>query len=227
MTERQENKFSMYVAVEQYCDDNDAIVSTIPALKTAHSGFKIKITAIRNTVQQQSVQTGGIAQDKNVLRVTLCDATLNIASAVMAFAKDKNNLQLFEECNYSRSELLKLKDSQITQICTSIKEKAEAHLGELNDYGITATELTEFQTVIDQYIQATPKPRGATAQKKTSTQNLKQLFAETDDILKTRMDKLVLKLKNTHPDFYHTYQNTRTIIDLGKSSGKNGETPNQ
>jgi ABC-type uncharacterized transport system auxiliary subunit len=48
--------------------------------------------------------------------------------------------------------------------------------------------------------------------------NLRELFKQTDAILREQMDRLVVTFKATHPDFVKTYESTRIIVDPPKKS---------
>lgn len=67
-----------------------------------------------------------------------------------------------------------------------------------------------------------PDKRVSQVNKKGITTNLKALFAEADELLKDKLDSLLLILRKDEPELYTGYSKARIIIDL-KGRGKNKE----
>ena len=65
MNATQEAKLNMYRATQQHCEDNAAIVATVPAFSTSFNSFKSKVAAIIATVQQEDLVTKGVTIDKS------------------------------------------------------------------------------------------------------------------------------------------------------------------
>lgn len=210
----------MYRVTEQLLDDNNAIWSATPAFVTAKTAFSANITAISLASQQQQAVITGIATDKRVLKRTLVEVAAPIAAAVIAYASQTNNNELLEAVNYSQSDLNFTRDDMLTDRCQIIHNKANDNLAALADYGITAPLLNALQDAINAYAVKVPAPGTARQSKKTATINLRNLFNDTDTILKMQLDKLMLTFKNSHPDFYHNYTGGREIIDLGATHTK-------
>ena len=215
MTGPQENKNSMYRVAEKLLDDNSIIWNGTPAFVTTKGAFSAKITAISTASQQQQAIITGIATDKKVLKTSLIDITAPVAAAVIAYASQTNNNELLDAVNFTRSQLLATRDDMLADRCQIIHTKATANLVALAPYGITAPVLTTLQTTITAYNAKVPAPGTAKQSKKTATINLRNLFKETDTILKLQLDKLMLVYKTTNSDFYNNYLGAREIIDLG------------
>ena len=218
MTAKQEAKLNMYHAVVTFCDDNTAIVTTVPAFETALTAAKTKLAAIVTTAQLEAQVIAGIAMDKEQLRSNLCQQARDMASVVFAYASSINNNELKEQVNFSFTDLRRLRDDQLAPVAQNIYNAANDNLVALATYGITAPILTTYQDSIDDYQAVVPGPRNATSLRATYKANLKTLFADTDTILKLQMDKIAVQFKTTNPDFYNTYVNNRIIVDAGTSS---------
>ena len=218
MNATQEAKLNMYRATQQHCEDNAAIVATVPAFSTAFNSFKSKVAAIIATVQQEDLVTKGVTIDKSEAKKTLCKLAADIAAPIFAFASSTNDNTLKQEVNFSYSDLFKSKDDQLAPRCQNIHDAGTSNLAALASYGITASTLTTFQTTIDNYQTKVPTPRNAAVLKVTIRTNLKNLIKETDKVLKEQMDKTVVGLKATNPDFVTTYKANRVIIDPTKTT---------
>ena len=218
MNATQEAKLNMYRATQQHCEDNAAIVATVPAFSTSFNSFKSKVAAIIATVQQEDLITKGVTIDKSEAKKTLCQLAADIAAPIFAFASANNDNRLKQEVNFSYSDLYKSKDDQLAPRCQNIHDASTTNLAALTPYGITAATLTTFQTTIDNYKTKVPTPRNAAALKATIRTNLRNLIKETDKVLKEQMDKTVVGFKTTNPDFTKTYKTNRIILDPSKTA---------
>jgi hypothetical protein len=218
MTSKQEAKLNMFRATQKHCADNAAIVATIPAFQAAVNALNAKIASIIATTQQEDLVTKGITIDKAEAKKTLCQLAADIAAPIVAFAASTNNNQLLNEVNFSYTELFRSKDDQLAPRCQNIHDAALANLAALAPYGISAATVTTLQASIDNYQAAVPNPRNAAAQKVTIRANLKNLIKEADTVLKLQMDKTIVGLKTSNPDFVSTYKTNRVILDPSKTT---------
>lgn len=213
MDSLQQARLNSYQTIETHCNNNAAIVATIPAFQNAFNDFKAKIVEIIAADRQQNIDLTGITADKAQLKKTLCERASIIAGAIFAFASTNSNNELKQQMNVSLSKLLKTSDNQLAARCRNIHDTGAANLDVLKDYGINAAKLTALQTDIDEYAAAAPKPRAVRTQRKTATGSLRELFKQADQMLEERMDPLIGLLKETNPDFAATYANAREIDD--------------
>ena len=213
----QENKLSMYLAVQKVCADNDSVWTGLPAFVGSFSAFEAKIAGIESTGQIQTEDKTGIAKDKSVLSDELVKKAIAVSTSVHAFAIDQKNNELLESIDYSRSELAGGRDTELYSKCQIIHDKANAIVGDLGDYGTVAADLADLQSKIDEYGAIIPKPRTAINNKKAATSDLVSHFEEADILLNDKMDKLMEQFGDDDPEFYAIYFNARKIIDLGSS----------
>lgn len=227
MNARQEAKLNMFRATQKHCNDNAAIVATVPAFATTLTAFNSKVSAIISTAQQEDLVIKGITVDKAAAKKTLCQLAADVAAPIFAFASAGGDNKLKEQVNFSFSDLFKTKDDVLAPRCQNIKDAGTANLAALAPYGLTAASLTALQTTIDSYQVKVPTPRNSAAQKKTIRENLKKLIAEASTVLKEQMDKTVVGFKAAHPDFVATYKTNRKILDPKQSATTlNGEVLN-
>jgi len=208
----------MYRTVQMICDDNSSTFSTNPAFVTAFKSYVTNITNIINTATSESQAISGITIDKSNAKKKLCQTASEIAGIVFAFATNTKNISLREVVNYSYSDLFKIKDDLLAPTVKNIFDAANENLTKLDSYGISTATLDSFKSTIDDYSGAVPKPRSAVSLKSTYSKNLRMLIKQTDDLLKSELDKLVISFKAYAPDFVSTYKNARIIIDAAKST---------
>lgn len=214
----EEDKRSMYFSVKVVCNNNKPIWSGLVAFAEAFGEFETTISNIDTQRLIQEGETTGITADKQKVGEEMIQVTLEVAGAVYAYASKIGNNELMKKVNYSHSKLKQSRDSILRDICQLIHDEANNIIADLTDYGKTAQDLEQQQKKIDDFSAIIAKPRVAITSIKTATQKLKELFKTADNILKTRLDKLIEKYKKTQPKFYTDYKSARIIISTGKQT---------
>ena len=222
MNANQINKLNMFEAVTAFLANTQATWTSIAAIGTAKTELDGKITAIRTERQKQEKDASGLVKERKLLRDTLMRQTLKVSGALMAYASAVNNAELMGVVDYPPSELGKARDNIFYDKARIIYEAAQPLATQLAGYNIVAADITQFQTLLGQFLVAIPKRRNATAVSKSATTAIGGLFKDTDAILKNKLDKLVLSFRVTNPDFYTNYLNARIIVDLGAGKGTEG-----
>jgi hypothetical protein len=220
MTAKQEAKLNMYHAVITHCDNNAAIVATVPAFDATMTTFKAKVSSLDATIQLEAQVITGVATDKQSMRDALCQQAADIAAVVFAYATNTANNELAESVDFSKSDLERLRDDQLPGVCNNIHAAANGNLVALGPYGITALMLGSFNTLITNYTSKVPAPRNAVALRKTYAANIKTFFKDADLLLKKILDKLAVQFKAANLEFYNTYLNNRIILDAATSKTK-------
>lgn len=208
----------MYNAVISYCDESDGITAPLPAFAITLTAFNAKANAIDTTAQLEAQVITGITINKGDLKKALCTSAEGLAAAVYAYATAEEDPVLQQKANYSLSDFLRLKDDELSIIVQNLHDAAADVVASLLAYGVTAATLEALQDLIDEYSSTVSAPRNAAALRKTYVAQLKTLFNEADEILKTQLDKLALQFKASQPEFYSTYKNNRRIINAPTSA---------
>ena len=216
MTGKQENKYSMFLAVQTVCNANSGIWSGVPAFVTAFGEFEAGITNIHTTRLEQEKDLKGIAEDKLVKEGEMIKHTLGLIGPMVAYANVTSNEPLRQEVDYSKRELEKSRDTVLEDRCQIVQDRANTHSVELiASYGVTAGQITDHATTITDYHGAIAGPRSATAVKKTQTEALEVLLKSTMEILTGKLDQLIVIFETSNPQFVSDYKNARIIVDLG------------
>lgn len=226
MKKHEEDKLSMYYVVQRVCTDNSSVWSSLPAFTTAFGNFGTKISALEAAIEKQETVITGHAEQKQKAKDDLVAKTLEIAKALSAYAKVQGDKVLRNKVAYSKTDLVKVRDSVTVQRCMVIRDEAQPIVGSLGAYGITGADLNQLQTLLTGYSMLLPSPRKAITDRKRATDDITILEREIDEILKDLMDPLVENFKATHLNFYKQYFDARMIIDSGgKGSDDASETP--
>lgn len=222
MNSRYENKLSMGLTVQSTCNRYPAVTAQIPAFVTGMGDLGVKIQYIQAQAALQAGKTGGVTLNKQNLKAALGEKAFEIASAVSAYANTVKNSALAGKVEFSKSDLLRSRDTETAGLCQNIRAAATDHLAALASYAVTAADLTDLAQKCAAYEAAVTAPADARVSKKTAGENIDAGFVDFDDILENRMDKLMPKFQAISPDFVRDYNNARIIVD---NAGGDGAPP--
>lgn len=215
MTNRQENKNSMYYAVNRTCDKHTKVWEGLPAYATASKEFKVTFNEIQDVGGNQMINITGIAENKQKEEEEMINLTLFVGSGVFAYASVISDHELQRKVQCSPSGLKRMTDTELRNMCNEVFKAAVKVVDLLADYGVTMEDVKQLQKEIDDYAQVIAAPRDALITRAKATARLEELFDQADKILKEQMDKLMIMFKTKAPDFYNEYFNARKIVDLG------------
>ncbi len=224
MNNRQEDKLSMFISVDDVWESNKDIWVNTPASVRAFDKFKKIISEIVTQQEIQKGKTTGVTENKQKEEDRLIRITLEFASVVHSYASLIGDNELKQNVNYSPTDLKSARDTDLRAICQSVHRIAESVLSGLADYGKTQEDLDKLQTAIDDFSEMLSKPRAAIGTRTTATSRLQELFKEGDELLRDHLDMIMVSYKTSYPTFYNMYQSARTIVDMGKRSKTEEET---
>jgi hypothetical protein len=217
MKTKQENRFSMYLAVVDFCEKNTSVTTTLPNFSINLSKLKTTCEQIHVIVEVQAADLSGTTAGKNDSRENLVVLGADTSRKLVAYATLVKNQKLLKEIKYTESDLRHLPDTTLADVVKLIYDRAQTHLASLASYQITAETQAALLQAIDDYKLALPAPRVEKVSQVQATKQLAALFATGDEAL-AAMDVVVEIVRLTEPDFYAGYKSVRKIIESG--SGK-------
>jgi hypothetical protein len=225
MTGKQENKFSMFLAVQAVCERNSATIQTLQAFADGYTEFTTHVAKIDILAQNQSVDSTGLAAGKQQLRKTMAETTAVIALAVNAYSKKTKNNDLAAQTAVTASDMTSGRDTGAANIARNVHAAATANLANLAPYGVTAAKLTDLKAKIDAYAASLSKPRDAVTSGSAATKQLAAEFAAADAALNDQMDALVPQFAASNAKFVADYNSARLIVDSGGGKAKASDNP--
>ena len=214
MTNKQENRLSMFLAARDFLLKNNNSTSALPNFTQFFDAVKSGIIEIQSWVEQQEFDKTGIAVSKKKIRESLIVSTMDIANKVFAFARFKNDDILMKEIGYKESELTKSTDTLMKEKCQIVFDKASTYAADLVQYGVTQNMLDQLKRLISDYDTSLPTPRIGIMEKKQATAKLASLFDHVNSNF-DQIDTLVEILKYSDTVFYKGYRGARKIVRSG------------
>lgn len=211
----------MIRTTENFCAANTSATSSITAFAPALAVLTSKRTLIDQLDQIAIGTTKGVTTDTNLIRKTMTDIAVRCAAATYAYASSVKNNTLKAQVNFTEAKLNAIKKEEVDDVCQTIHDVTDANIANASNYGISAGDVSSLQIAINLYRTSVQNPRQAKITKDDAIRQIKQLIRDIiDNSLKGQMDKMMLTLKMSNPNFVNKYFGAREIIDLGKTTGK-------
>lgn len=222
----EENKLEMFNSVAAVLNKNNTAVATLPALAEAKTEFTDLIADIIKTDKEYGTATVGKAAVKNSVENQLIDAALSLKGALASFARKTSNTELALLAKFTKTDLLRLGDTDLKNKISTILEIAEANKTSLANYNVDDAEINNLKEKAENFNNATANNKTGFTGKVGARVSLTELFDTGDEVLKVDLDNLMLRMKKNYPDFYIEYQAARVTKDLGgKRNNDEDETP--
>ena len=213
------NHVNMIQTTVDFCNSNTSATAGIPAFAPVVTTVENKLVLIAGLDAIAMATTKGVTLDTKNLKRVMIDIALKVAKGAFAYASSINNQTLKSSVDYSFSDLNELKKEEADDICQSIHDTGNANAGNISNFGVNATDISDLQTAINLYGTAVQNPRQAVINKKDAKAQIKRLIREITLILfKEQMDAMCYTLKTSNVNFFNKYFLAREVIDLGKGT---------
>ncbi len=214
MSKLQENKMTMYEGVLAFFERNNSVTDGLPMMAGPINDLTDTVAEIRQARQERATLKPGKTLHKGKAKKTLVTAMMPIVTALNVFARMTDNAELQTLSNYKRSKLQRMRDTTLVTLSGVSHTQAQQYQADLASYLVTEAMVTTLQEARDTFSTAIGTQEDSQALKKTATASLAELFDETDDILRDKLDQFAELLRETQPTFYNEYKAARVIKNL-------------
>ena len=170
--------------------------------------------------------SGGAGDAKAQAETALEDAAFILARALANHFKKTNNLEKLAQVDVTKSEIVQLRQQDLLDKTTAIRDLGTATVAEPNaaGRGVTPARITTLTNTINAFTGVMNLPRGQIVNRSTL---LKEVDTDTADLLEqvADMDDLVLQFDGTDAGkrFIEAWKRARIIVDTG--GGHSGIPP--
>jgi hypothetical protein len=224
MNRNQENKLGMYLAVELVMNEYVTLWSQVPIMSDLMAEFEGLIGQIEFTRIVQERGTAGVTLDKAEARHNAAVKGLKIADALVILATRNGNHSLAERMKFSPSSFENCRDTAAASKLQAIHQDAQLNSVQLVGFGITALMLTEFHGLMIAFRNSVAAPRTEIGKGVFSTENLAELYSQTDLFLKDQLDRVMESYRESAAVFFGRYESARVIVDSRGGGGADGNT---
>ena len=212
MNDNQINRFRMHRKVKGVFTDNAEIVDQYPPIGKSFGVFSGIEAKIEKIDAAGALTTSGTFESKLELKETMALETVELSSAVFAYAKDKGDTELAAVLDVSFSDIRYGDDQAASSMALAVYNELKGLVSKLEDYMVTGADLKVLKQAIDAYrtnLESTQKQDSV-----ARTRQLAGLFKQASDHLSDHLDKLMNRIARKEPVFFDTYTNARVILDL-------------
>jgi len=218
MTDNQSNGLEMANVATSFLDKNTSIFATNVKLNTAITNAKTTISDINKVIITQASNTKGATENKHKLHNTAIEKAEHVCAGLIAYADDIDDTVLAAQIHFTHTHFAQGAPSTIIARMQTVYNTAKnLPAGTLTPFNVTALEISDLQTAINNFATAAPLKKTLTAITKAATKELIPLFTKLRSQL-TKLDKLVNTYKSQQSTFVNGFHNARTIYNLGKST---------
>ena len=192
---------------------------TLPSSQTDYAAVTAKAALA-------DAASGGAGDAKAQAETALEDAAFILARALANHFKKTNNLEKLAQVDVTKSEIVQLRQQDLLDKTTAIRDLATATVAEPGaaGRGVTPARITTLTNAINAFTAVMNLPRGQIVNRSTL---LKEVDTDTADLLEqvADLDDLVLQFDGTDAGkrFIEAWKHARIIVDTG--GGHAGGTP--
>lgn len=213
MNKTQTNQFRMFLSTQETLDANTELWSPTPIFLTAKNNLDELIQRITAVNEKTVSNSKAVTADKAVALKNLIEKALTLSGILQAYAAVTGNIKLAGKVKLVKSDITKIRETDIEALIAPLIKAARKHLADLAEYGVTEDMLVELETSLDDFKALIGQPRTVRNQAFAAMTLMDELFDAANDLVKNRIDKLMIRFQFTHTEFYSEYERARTIVD--------------
>ena len=203
----------MFLTTQETLDANSSLWNMIPVLLSTKNNFDELIQRIATVNEKTITNSKAVTANKAFALKNLIEKGVTLSGILQAYAAVTGNIKLAGKVALTKSDITKIRETDVEAIIAPIIEEARKELTNLVDYGLTEDMVVETETSLDDFKALIGQPRTVRNQAFAAMTLLEELFDATNDVVKNKLDKLMIRFKFTHTEFYSEYERARTIVD--------------
>ncbi len=215
MKKRIENNITMFKTVMSYCSLNTALISPIPGLNNLFMQYVTKVNEVLAIAQTQIYNRKGITLNKKAAKETLALAIEEAAGIIMSHFDSINDHSVYEMMNISLSKLKGMRDMKLITHAELVKGVLTDEQPALAPFNVDAAYITSFGAKLTAFTDIVSAPTISSNERKAATAELDSRIKTITYFLTHELDKAMLVLKASQPNFYSRYVYARSIINNG------------
>ena len=182
----------------------------IDAASTLHS----RIAVIQQTMTAREQNIKGYTEDKLAKRKLLAALTDVMRSKVQSVMLAHADMVGYKAAHFTYSDIYRVSALKAIASAEIVNAMANAvSAGDKTLYGITVTDLRDYETAIYNFKYANTNRRSSLVIKQTSGDVLEDLIKGTSTFVYTTMNALMGTFKVSSPEFYTDWVHSKTIIE--------------
>ncbi|GET27666.1 hypothetical protein [Prolixibacter sp. NT017] len=213
MNTDQNKHLRMYLNTQAALDNHTNKWNMLPIMVAKKNEYDELIQRIISQNEKTNPASKGITESKDLVRHGLTEKAVSLSGTMQAFAAVNNDLELAEKVSLTKTALNHCRETDLEAMVVPVITEARNRIEALTDYLVTEDMIVEVETSLDNFKALIGQPRTIRNKAFAAKTVLADLFDQTDDLLNSQLDKLMLRYRATDNDFYEEYTRARVIVD--------------
>ena len=210
MTNRQEAKLKMYLALRVFLKINESSINPLPNATEFITALDKAILLIQTYSEFKQFKGSGNTEAKNQYRDVLEKLSLENAGKIHAWAKYRKNDLLIAETKTNQTKLNKLTDIKLLDFAKGLLNRINTDLTSLTDYKLDAATQETFKNQIELFENSVPSIKNTKVNFKEATKQIAKGITDADEAI-DNLDSLVEMIRFSESILYTDYKATRKI----------------
>ena len=210
MTNKQESKLKMYLALRIFLNTNETLINSLPNIAEFLTALNKAIILIQTNSEISQFKGNGNTEAKNQYRDVLEKLSLENAGKIHAWAKYKKNDLLIAETKTNQTKLNKLTDIKLLDFAKGLLNRINTDLTSLTDYKLDAATQETFKNQIELFENSVPSIKNTKVNFKEATKQIAKGIADADEAI-DNLDSLIEMIRFSESIIYTDYKATRKI----------------
>lgn len=222
MTDLDNDYLNMFRMVSGYFADHEAeLTAILPAFAAQKAEYDARFAAFELAFYSLDAAAIGASTNKKVGRQRLQALLPLVSGALMQYHTHiAPDAEIVARIQRSRQKLTRQNDAQLTVNSHLVWETADAVKTLLAPYGVSATQVDEMGTAVQNFEALRTAPRDAMETTKRDRAKMHRQMQDLRNYLRQVMDTLLGVLKYSNESLHYRYQLAR---ELRKARGKRSE----
>ena len=212
MNKVQTNQFRMFLNTQDMLDANTTIWNGTPIIVSTKNQYDELIQRVVEKNEKTNPNSKGVTRNKDQALLNLTEKVVSLSGILQAYAAFNNDIVLAGKVKFVKSDLIRARETDIEGLINPFIDIAREKIGDLADFSVTEEGIVELETSLDDFKVLIGQPRTIRNQAFAAMTAVDELFDETNDLLKAKLDKLMIRFEFTNPEFYDGYKRARTIV---------------
>ena len=203
----------MFLNTQTSLNNNTSLWNTIPILVSMKNDLDELIQRIEAQNEKTNPGSVEITANKEQVKNGLVQKAMSLSGTLQAYAAINNLPEITAKVKLTKTDISRARETDIEALVKPLIDIARKNMKQLVDFVVTEEIVSDLETSLDDFKVLIGQPRTIRNQAFAAMTLMDELFDATNDILKNKLDKLMIRFKLTNTEFYSEYERARTIVD--------------
>lgn len=213
MNQKQMNRAEMLATTRAYLDANTSVWSSIPVINTMKTQLDDLLQSISEHQEAKEASQVFLGSNKTALKKAVAEKADILNDVLATYAALEGNATLEQKADRSYSGLYRLPNQEFVVVIKESIQLLEEHIEGMADYGMSPDQITDLKNAYDNYLAISGQPRLYKVATSQAVRALEDLFTQANELLTSRLDRVMKRYKSADPNFYRGYLAARVIVD--------------